>query len=350
MVRIAINGFGRIGRAFFRATQQCPDLEVVAINDLGDPNNLAYLLQHDSVFGMSPFVVSAVEGALQINDKRVVLLSERDPEKLPWTERNVDVVIEATGVFDSYAESKKHLTAGAKRVLVTAPIEDDPAVAGVRGATILMGVNDDQLASCEIISNASCTTNAVSPLIAIMKETIGIDKAVLNTVHAYTATQSLVDSISSKDFRRGRAASLNIVPSATGAGIATTKAHTELEGKFDGLALRVPVAVGSIVDLTFIASRSTSVQEVNEILKKSAQEERWKELFAVTNEPLVSTDIIGARVGSLADLTFTRVVGGNLVKVLAWYDNESSYTQTLIKQTRAIGKVLSSQSKLNPKR
>jgi glyceraldehyde 3-phosphate dehydrogenase len=243
---------------------------------------------------------------------------------------DIDVVVESTGFFTSYEGAKKHLTGGAKKVVISAPTKDDAQAAGVRGATVLMGVNQDELATCDISSNASCTTNATSPLIAILKEAIGIEKAVLNTVHAYTASQSLVDSPSGKDVRSGRAAALNIIPSTTGAAKATTMVHTELDGKFDGIAMRVPVPVGSIVDVTFIASRDTTVEEVNAALVAAAGQDRWRNIFAATDEPIVSSDIIGSRVGSIADLSFTKVVGGNLVKVLGWYDNETSYTQTLV--------------------
>lgn len=340
MVRVAINGFGRIGRTFLRSAFGHSDFEVVAINDLGSLENLAYLLQYDSVYGRSPFSVEVAENTLKVGDKGIAFLQERDPEKLPWKDMDIDVVIESTGFFTTYEGSKKHLAAGAKRVVISAPAKDDPAAAGVRGATVLMGVNDDQLATCDISSNASCTTNATSPLIAILKEAIGIEKAVLNTVHAYTATQSLVDSPSKKDLRKGRAAALNIIPSTTGAAIATTKAHTDLEGNFDGMAMRVPVPVGSIVDVTFIASRDTTVEEVNAAFSKAAGEARWKNIFAATTDPIVSSDIIGSRVGSIADLSFTRVVGGNLVKVLAWYDNETSYTQTLVEHVAAAAKLM----------
>ncbi len=340
MVRVAINGFGRIGRTFMRTAFGHPDFEVVAINDLGSLENLAYLLKHDSVYGHSPFSVEATENSLKINGKEIAFVQERDPEKLPWAAMDIDVVVESTGFFTTYEGSKKHLTAGAKRVVISAPAKDDPAAAGVQGETVLMGVNQDKLATCDISSNASCTTNATSPLIAILKEAIGIDKAILNTVHAYTATQSLVDSPAKGDVRKGRAAALNIIPSTTGAAIATTKVHTELEGKFDGIAMRVPVPVGSIVDVTFIASRETTVEEVNAALSTAAGEDRWKNIFAATDEPIVSSDIIGSRVGSIADLSFTRVVGGNLVKVLAWYDNETSYTQTLVEHVAAAAKAM----------
>lgn len=338
MVRVAINGFGRIGRTFFRLAHNNPDFEVVAVNDLGDLANLAYLLEYDSVYGRSPFSVSQKDGKMLIQDKEVSFLQEREPAKLPWKDLNIDIVIESTGFFTTYEGAKLHLDAGAKRVVVSAPMKGGE---GTNGVTVLMGVNAEALATCQISSNASCTTNATSPLIAILKETIGIEKAVLNTVHAYTASQSLVDGPSKKDIREGRAAALNIVPSTTGAAIATTLAHPELTDKFDGIAMRVPVPVGSIVDVTFIAKRDTSVEEVNKILADAAKDSRWKNLFAATNEPIVSSDIIGSRVGSIADLSFTKVVGGNLVKVLAWYDNETSYTQTLLEHVKEASKHVS---------
>jgi glyceraldehyde 3-phosphate dehydrogenase len=335
MARVAINGFGRIGRAFMRSAFGHPDFEVVAVNDLGSLENLAYLLKYDSVYGQSPFSVEIQGGVLKVDGKEIKFIQEREPEKLPWKDLDIDIVVESTGFFATYEGSKKHLTAGAKRVVISAPVKDEPDAAGVNGATVLMGVNDDQLKVCDISSNASCTTNATSPLIAILKEAIGIDKALLNTIHAYTSTQSLVDGPNKKDLRKGRAAALNIIPSTTGAAIATTKAHPELAGKFGGMALRVPVPVGSIVDVTFVASRNTTVEEVNEALKKAAGEPRWKNIFAATEEPIVSSDIIGSRVGSIADLSFTNVADGNLVKVLAWYDNETSYTQTLVEHVAA---------------
>lgn len=337
--QVAINGFGRIGRTFFRMAFEHPDFEVVAVNDLGDIENLAYLLTYDTAYGRSPFTVEAKDGALIVNGKAVKFLSERDPEALPWGDLGIDIVVEATGVFAAYEKAKVHLTAGAKRVVVSAPVKDDPEAAGVSGATILMGVNDAVLPDLTISSNASCTTNATSPLIAILKDAIGIEKALLNTVHAYTASQSIVDSPNKKDFRSGRAAAQNIIPASTGAATATTLAHPELTGKFDGIALRVPVPVGSIVDVTFIAARETSAEEVNEVLRDAAGSDAWRELFAVTEEPVVSSDIIGARYAAIADLTFTRVVGGNLVKVLAWYDNETSYTHTLVAHVANIAKL-----------
>lgn len=338
MARVAINGFGRIGRTFFRLAADNPDIEIVAINDLGDIENLAYLLTYDTMYGRSGFQIEVKKHSMVVNGKEIAFLAERDPSKLPWGDYQIDVVLEATGFFASYDKAKMHLQAGAKRVVVSAPVKDDPAAAGVEGATVLMGVNEDKLASCTITSNASCTTNATSPLIAILKESIGIEKALLNTVHAYTATQSLVDG-PAKDFRKGRAAAQNIIPTSTGAAVATTKAHTELEGKFDGIAMRVPVPVGSIVDVTFVASKDTTVEEVNNALMEASKTDRWKHLFAVTDEPIVSSDIVGARFASIADLSFTRVVGGNLVKVLAWYDNETSYTHSLVEHVAAVARV-----------
>lgn len=338
MAKVAINGFGRIGRTFFRMAVDHPDFEIVAINDLGDIENLAYLLKYDTVYGHSAFDVSVANGALVVNGKEIVFLSERDPKMLPWGQKGVDIVIESTGFFASYEASKMHLEAGAKRVILSGPVSDDPVAAGVTGATVLMGVNDALLSGCTITSNASCTTNATSPLIAILKEAIGIEKAILNTTHAYTASQTIVDGPSKKDFRSGRAAAQNIIPSSTGAAKATTLAHTELKGKFDGIAIRVPVPVGSIVDVTFIASRPTTVEEVNQALTAAAASDGWKDLFAVSNEPLVSSDIIGARFAAIADLEMTRVVDGNLVKVLAWYDNETSYTHTLLAHVAAVAR------------
>lgn len=321
--KIAINGFGRIGRAFFKLAAAREELEIVAINDLGDKSNLEYLLAYDSVYGKTG------ESILK-KFRESEFLQERDPANLPWKDLGIDIVVEATGVFASYEKAKVHLEAGAKRVVISAPVKDDPKDAGVVGATVLMGVNEDALKTCEISSNASCTTNAGSPIIGILDETLGIEKAMLNTVHGYTATQRTVDGPFEKDPRRGRAAAVNIIPTSTGAAKATTQAHTQLKDKFDGIALRVPVPAGSIADITFISKRDTSVEEVNEILVNAAGNIRWSGVFAVTDEPLVSTDIIGDTHASIADLSMTRVVGGNLVKVLAWYDNEVGYANALV--------------------
>jgi glyceraldehyde 3-phosphate dehydrogenase len=330
--KVAINGFGRIGRAFLRVAEGRPDYEIVALNDLGEARSLGYLLKYDTVYGRAPFPVEVTNDTLSVNGRPLTLSHEKDPAALPWGKLGIDVVVESTGAFTSYEKAKAHLTAGAKKVIITAPVKDDPTSSDVKGATVLIGANEDQAKACDIISNASCTTNAASPLIGILKETIGIEKAVLNTVHAYTATQAIVDGPSKKDLREGRAAAQNIIPSTTGAAIATTLAYPDLKGKFDGISIRVPVAVGSIVDVTFISSRNTTVEEVNKMLIEAAKSARWSRVFAVTNEPLVSSDIIGARFGAIADLSMTQVVAGNLVKVLAWYDNEMGYAHTLAEQ------------------
>ncbi len=340
--RIAINGFGRIGRAFLRIARSHPSLEVVAINDLGDVENLAYLLSYDSTYGKPGFAVSAHEQNLVVDGKGIPVLAEKDPANLPWEEFDVDIVIESTGLFEEFDKAKGHLTAGAKRVVITAPAKGSPPL-GLSAATVLMGVNEEELKHCIITSNASCTTNAASPLIAILHEAIGIEKALLNTTHAYTATQNLIDGpTKGKDFRRGRAGAENIAPSSTGAAIATTEAFPDLRGKFDGIAIRVPVIAGSIVDITFLASRSTTAEEVNRILTDAAAEARWSGIFTVTTEQLVSSDIIGSSYASIADLNFTRVVGGDLVKVLAWYDNESGYANVLLKHVLGLSGSLSS--------
>jgi len=330
-IRVAINGAGRIGRAFYKIARERKELEIVAINDLGNIENIAYLLKYDTVYGQSRFEVKVSEDkkSLIIDGKKVLFLSEKEPQNLPWKDLDIDVVVESTGFFVTYEGSSLHLKAGAKRVVVSAPIKGEPGP-GVSGATVLMGLNEEKLETCDISSNASCTTNAASPLLAILNEELGIEKAILNTVHSYTASQSLVDGPSKKDFREGRAAAQNIVPSSTGAAIAVTKAMPELENKFDGISIRVPTPVGSIVDVTFISKRNTTVEEVNEIMTKAAETERWKKIFEVTSEPIVSSDIRDAHHASIADLSFTRVVDGNLVKVLAWYDNEMGYTYTLV--------------------
>lgn len=334
MIRVAINGFGRIGRAFVRASFNNPEIEVVAINDLGSLDNLAYLLKYDSVYRAAPFAVEVREGKLFINGKEVAFVSEKDPSKLPWKDMGVGVVVESTGIFDSYEKASAHITAGASRVVITAPVKDEAP----NGATVLVGVNEEKLQTCTISSNASCTTNSASPLIAILHEKLGIEKALLNTTHAYTATQSIVDSPAKGDMRRGRAAAQNLAPSSTGAAVAVTKAYTELEGKFDGIAVRVPVVAGSLADVTFVASRDTTAEEVNAILEAAAHEERWQGIFSVSREPLVSSDIIGTHFASIADLEMTRVVGGNLVKVMAWYDNEMGYAHTLVRHVTLAGK------------
>lgn len=333
-IRVAINGLGRIGRAFVRAAWKERGIEVAAINDLGDIENLAYLLKYDTVYRAPEFSVRADQGSLILGNHKIAVLNQKDPTTLPWKDMKIDVAVESTGVFDSFEKARAHLTAGARRVVISAPAKDEDP----QGATVLMGVNDELLKTCAVSSNASCTTNAGSPLIAILSEKLGIEKALLSTTHAYTATQSIVDAPAKGDFRRGRAAAQNISPSSTGAAVATTKAITHLSGKFDGIAIRVPVATGSLVDITFISSRPTSSEEVNEILSAAAGEERWQGIFTATKEPIVSSDIIGSTYASIADLSFTRVVDGNLVKVLAWYDNEMGYAHMLVRHVLATGR------------
>ena len=331
-IRVAINGLGRIGRSFLRVASSRSEIEIVAVNDLGDVENLAYLLKYDSAqgrFAKDVFAKSGSDPKIVVDRKEIAFLSVKEPSELPWKKFDIDIVVESTGVFAEYEKSKPHLVAGAKRVVITAPVKNE-APEGVAGVTVLMGINEDKLQTCDISSNASCTTNAGSPIIQILHEAIGIEKAVLNTVHGYTATQALVDSPAKGDFRRGRAAAQNIIPSSTGAAIATTKAITDLEGKFDGVAMRVPVITGSIADITFVAKRSTNVEEVNEILRVAVGETRWKNIFSTTDEQIVSSDIIGSTYASIADLSFTRVVDNDLVKVLAWYDNEMGYTHALV--------------------
>lgn len=330
-IRIAINGFGRIGRIFFRQAFERPEFEIIAINDLGSPDNLAYLLKYDTVYRGYDKKVKIAGGDLSVNGRKVKILQEKDPAKLPWKELDIDVVVESTGIFESYEKSKPHLNAGAKRVVITAPAKDDIT------PTVTPNVGIEILSQEKITSNASCTTNAVNPVVAVMMKSIGIKKAALSTVHGYTATQGLVDGPDRKDdFRRARAAAQNIVPSTTGAAKATTRVIKELAGKFDGIAVRVPVISGSLIDLTFLASRLTSVEEVNQAFKKAAESEEWKEILAVTEEALVSSDILGTTYGSIVDLSLTRVIDGDLVKVFSWYDNEWGYGCMLIKHILAL--------------
>ena len=323
-MKIAINGFGRIGRAFYKLAHERDDMEVVAVNDLGDADNLMYLLKYDSAYGIWR----------EADQVKINFIQEKEPTKLPWRNLEVDVVVESTGIFTEYEKARAHIEAGAKRVVITAPGK------GVGGETVLMGVNEDKLKDCQISSNASCTTNAVSPVITIMNESVGVEKAILSTTHAYTASQSIVDGPNKKDWREGRSAAMNIVPSSTGAAIAVTKAITDLDKKFDGISLRVPVVTGSIADVTFIAKRATSAEEVNKILADASKEARWTGLLAVSDEPLVSRDIIGRTEASIVDLPMTRVVDGNLVKVLAWYDNEMGYTNTLVEHVSKLGQYI----------
>jgi len=341
MARIAINGFGRIGRTFFRAAHGNVEMEIAAINDMAAVDNLAYLLKYDSVYGRAQFAVNSEQktensnGALIVDGKKIPVLAEKDPANLPWKDLAIDIVIESSGHFTDGEKARAHITAGAKRVIITAPGK------GTGVETVLIGVNEDTLATCDISSNASCTTNAVSPVIGILDEAIGIERAILNTTHAYTASQGIVDGAAGDDFRRGRAAAINMGPSSTGAAKATALAYPALKGKFDGIAVRVPVASGSLADVTFVAKRATSVEEVNAALRAAAASERWKSVFAVTEEPLVSSDILGLPYGAIADLPMTRVVDGTLVKVLSWYDNEMGYAYSLLEHVLLSARYLS---------
>lgn len=337
-VRVAINGFGRIGRAFYKMAWERDDIEVVAVNDLGSIESLSYLLKYDTVYGRAPFSVDFSTGNIVVTDGTRTIetrfVSSKEPSGLPWKELDIDVVVESTGLFTSFEKAKFHIDQGAKKVVISAPAKDsDPSTGSgqvVHGETILLGVNEDKFGTCDITSNASCTTNAASPLIGVLHEALGIEKAILSTVHGYTASQALVDGPSKKDLREGRAAAENIVPSSTGAAIAVTKAFPALTGLFDGISIRVPVPVGSLVDITFISKKPTTVEEVNSILVKASKSERWAGLLTATDEPIVSSDIVGVTIPSIVDLEMTRVVGGNLVKVMAWYDNEMGYTKKFL--------------------
>lgn len=347
MVKSAINGFGRIGRLAFRvALLNYPaQIDIVAINTSGsmDAAGWAHLLKYDSVYGRFEEEIEIESGGgdpeigvLIIDGKRYPILAQREPARIPWKKYGADVVIESTGIFTSEEGAKQHLAAGAKRVVISAP------ETGGNVGTHLIGVNEYK-GEGDIVSNASCTTNCVAPVAAIMHAKIGIEKAMLSTVHGVTSEQNIVDGSlpgrHSKDLRRARAYQ-NIIPTTTGAAEATTKAIPELEGLFDGVAMRVPVLSGSIIDFTFVTKKPTNVEEVNNAFKVAVNEPLWKGIVAVTEEPLVSSDILGRSESAIVDLNFTRVVGGNLVKVMAWYDNEWGYATRLIEQTIQIGKFL----------
>lgn len=338
-LRIAINGFGRIGRIFFRQAFDNPQLEIVAINDLADIDTLVYLLKYDSVYGQYPkeLKIEKTEKGnfLNIEKNRIIFLQQKDPLQLPWKDLKIDVVIESTGAFESFEKSAAHLQAGADRVIITAPAKDDDGSLK-KGATIICGINDDLVPQVKMTSNGSCTTNAIAPALAILSESVGIKKAVLNTTHAYTATQKIVDGPDSKDLRRGRAGAINLVPSTTGAAIAVGKVIKELDGIFDGISIRTPVPIVSLADVTFVSQKKTSVEEINQIFTEAANNPRWEGIFAVVSDPVVSTDLIGNPYLSIADLSFTKVIDGDLVKILIWYDNEWGYAASLIKHAEKI--------------
>lgn len=361
-VRVAINGFGRIGRQAFKIALEREDLEVAAINDLGNPENLAYLLKYDTVYGQYEKDVKCrmldVEGSLGltaeliVNNVSIPLFSLKSPAELPWDDLEVDVVIESTGVFTHYEDAKAHLKAGAKRVIISAPAKGDE---GQQGKTVVLGTEDTQntLRNSATIkdnnssdprlsafSNASCTTNCISPVMQVLHSSFGVEKSLMTTVHGYTATQNLVDG-PNKKMRRGRAAAQNIVPSSTGAAGATGKVIPEIAENFDGVAMRVPVANGSISDITAVLREDVTVEEINDTFKEATQNPLFKDVLAVTRDPIVSSDIIGSSYSAIVDLEYTRVVGGNLVKVLAWYDNEWGYSNRLVEVVAEIGQKLS---------
>lgn len=333
MANIAINGFGRIGRQVFKAGFDNKDFNVVAINDLTDAKTLAYLLKYDSNYGIWDHEVDHGEGFLMVNGKKIPVLAEKDPKKLPWNDHEIDIVIESTGFFRTEEDASAHLEAGARRVVISAPHK------GGDIPTYVLGTNTEDVKGEErpIISNASCTTNCASPMMAVLDEAFGVEKAMLTTVHGYTADQRLVDA-PHKDLRRGRAAAENIVPTSTGAAIATTKTLPQLENKFDGIAIRVPTPVVSLTDVTVLLKKDVTVEEINEAYKAAAETPRFKGILAVTDEPLVSTDFIGSPHSATVDLEMTRVVDGNLVKVVAWYDNEWGYANRLAELTAFFAK------------
>ncbi len=334
-MKVAINGFGRIGRAVFRIIASRPEsgIEVVAINDLSDDNILAYLLEYDSVMGRFDQEVEVGDGVMTVGGHGIKMLMERDPSQLPWEELGVDVVIESTGVFRDRASLEKHLEAGAKRVVLTVPAKDEI------DETVVLGVNDDDLDSGDIIvSNASCTTNCLAPLAKVLDDAFGIRKGVMTTVHAYTNDQRLAD-VPHKDLRRSRAATENIIPTTTGAAKAVGKVLPKLEGKLDGMAMRVPVPDGSTVDLVVELDRDVTVDEVNRVVREAA-EGPLENIIQYTEDPIVSTDIIGNPHSSIFDASGTQVLGGNLVKVMSWYDNEWGYSNRVVDLIERLGEVM----------
>ena len=327
MKRIAINGFGRIGRSALKVIFDTNDLEVVGINDLMDIENAVYLLKYDSNYGKYDKDVRFEGDTIFVGEKAIKYTSIRDIAGLPWKDLDVDAVIESTGLFTSQSDAEKHILAGAKTVVISGPTKDTP--------TIVHGVNTDS-GNVSIFSCASCTTNSISPIIEILGRRLGIKKAILNTIHGYTASQTLVDAPSKREPRMGRAAAFNIAPAATGAAIATTKVLPQYAGKFDGIAVRVPVPVGSNSDITFVAERPTTIEEINQILTEECATDRYEKVVSVTNEPIVSTDIIGSAFAATIDLDMTRVVDGDLVKIMAWYDNEWGFTNQMIRQIQSL--------------
>lgn len=322
--KIAINGFGRIGRNAFKLAFERDDIEVVAINDLTDTKTLAHLLKHDSTYGTYHYDVSYDENSIFVAGKQIRVLAERDPALLPWGEFGIDVVIEATGLFVQPEKARAHINAGAKKVVISAPAKGEGA------KFIVLGVNEHELTrEDDIISNASCTTNCIAPVMAVLEREFGIEKSLMTTVHSYTASQKILDA-PAKDLREARSAAENIVPTTTGAAIATAKVIPSLEGKFDGLSVRVPTAVVSLSDITVVLKRNTTKEEINEVFKRAAADPFYQGILAITDEPLVSMDFKGNSHSSIVDLSLTNVVDGNLIKVVAWYDNEWGYSNRLV--------------------
>lgn len=332
--RVAINGFGRIGRNAFKVAFDRTDIEIVAINDLTDDRTLAHLLKHDTNYGAYHHEVSHDEGHIIVDGKKIPVFAERDPAALPWKDLDVDVVIESTGFFVDPAKAKAHITAGAKKVVISAPAKGEGAT------TVVLGVNEDQLeGSAEVISNASCTTNCITPVAAVIEAHFGIEKAMMTTVHSYTASQVLQDA-PAKDLREARAAAENIVPTTTGASIAAAQALPALKDRFGGLSIRVPTPVVSLSDFVIITKRDVTVEEVNEVFKKAAAEPYYQGILAVTEEELVSSDFIGNSHSATVDLKLTAVIAGNMLKVVAWYDNEWGYSNRLVEEVADLGVIL----------
>ncbi|HCM51651.1 TPA: type I glyceraldehyde-3-phosphate dehydrogenase [Candidatus Saccharibacteria bacterium] len=336
--KIGINGFGRVGRCAFKIAFERDDVEVVAINDITDTKTLAHLLKHDSNYGEYQHDVSFNDQNLIVDGQKIRVLAEKEPAKLPWKDLNVAVVIESTGLFVDPEKARAHIEAGAKKVIISAPAKGEGA------ETIVLGVNEDKLESAgEIISNASCTTNCITPVMAVIEEAFGIEKAMMTTIHSYTASQRLLDA-PAKDLREARNAATNIVPTTTGASIAAAKAMPTLEGLFGGMSIRVPTPVVSLSDFVIITKRDVTKEEVNGAFKKAADDPYYQGILAVTEEPLVSSDFIGSSYSAIVDLALTDVVGGNLLKVVAWYDNEWGYSNRLVELTADAAKTLGGDS------
>jgi glyceraldehyde 3-phosphate dehydrogenase len=322
--RVAINGLGRIGRAALKTILETPELELVAVNDLIPADGLAYLLNYDTVYGRYDKKVKVSDNGLDIDGKEYKLFSEKDPASLPWKELGVDLVFECTGIFRKSEDLKKHLEAGAHKVILSAPAKSDDV------PSVVHGVNEAP-DDAQIISCASCTTNCITPVSEVLGRHLGIKKAVMTTIHAYTASQDIVDTYQKKT-RRGRAAAANLVPTTTGAAQATTKVLTNLENRFDGVAVRCPVPTGSLSDLVYLVEKETTVSQVNEIFREESQTDKYKNVLGVTNDPIVSSDIVRDPRASLVDLGMTQVVDGDLIKIMAWYDNEWGYTNQMIRE------------------